>query len=87
MPLGGNRGKPNRGVSHCSHPAWKSLRDFHIPTVPNRRGKVENQLQVFHFPTRCFSVFTTTHGLRPLSWCNIGEGPFRRQPVSPMLPV
>jgi hypothetical protein len=37
-------------VSHCP---WKSLRDSHIPTVPARRGKVENQRQVSHFPTCC----------------------------------
>jgi hypothetical protein len=35
-----------------SHSPWKSLRDFHIPTAPARRGKVENQNQVSHFPTR-----------------------------------
>jgi len=37
-----------------SHSPWKSLRDSHIPTVPARRGKVENQRQVSHFPTCCF---------------------------------
>ena len=36
-----------------SHSPWKSLRDFHIPTAPARRGKVENQKQVSHFPTCC----------------------------------
>jgi hypothetical protein len=33
-------------------------RDFHISTAPATRGKVENQQQVFHFPTRCFSLST-----------------------------
>src|ERR1700733_14679977 len=37
-----------------SHGPWKSLRDCHIPTAPARRGKVENQRQVSHFPTCCF---------------------------------
>jgi hypothetical protein len=37
-----------------SHSPWKSLRDSHIPTAPARRGKVENQSQVSHFPTCCF---------------------------------
>src|SRR5208282_341017 len=36
-----------------SHSPWKSLRDSHIPTASARRGKVENQRQVYHFPTRC----------------------------------
>jgi hypothetical protein len=36
-----------------SHRPWKSLRDSHIPTAPARRGKVENQNQVSHFPTCC----------------------------------
>ena len=39
-----------------SHSPWKSLRDSHIPTAPARRGKVENQKQVSHFPTCCFLV-------------------------------
>ena len=39
-----------------SHGPWKSLRDSHIPTAPARRGKVENQKQVSHFPTCCFLV-------------------------------
>jgi hypothetical protein len=37
-----------------SHRPWKSLRDSHIPTAPARRGKMENQNQVSHFPTCCF---------------------------------
>jgi hypothetical protein len=41
-------------VSLVSHSPWKSLRDSHIPTAPARRGKVENQRQVSHFPTCCF---------------------------------
>jgi hypothetical protein len=32
----------------------RKKRDFHIPTAPARRGKVENQKQVSHFPTCCF---------------------------------
>jgi len=39
-----------------SHSPWKSLRDFHIPTAPTTRGKVENQKQVSHFPTVVFSL-------------------------------
>jgi len=35
---------------------WKSLRDSHIPTAPARRGKVENQKQVSHFPTLLSSL-------------------------------
>ncbi|MBZ5610542.1 MAG: hypothetical protein LAP38_19950, partial [Acidobacteriia bacterium] len=30
-------------------------RDSHISTAPTRRGKVENQEQVSHFPTHCSS--------------------------------
>ena len=36
-----------------SHHPWKSLRDSHIPTAPARRGKVENENHVSHFPTWC----------------------------------
>jgi hypothetical protein len=47
-----------------SHSPRKSLRDFHIPTAPARRGKVENQNQVSHFPT-CCSLFQTNPERRP----------------------
>jgi hypothetical protein len=44
-----------RQVSLVVHSPWKSLRDSHISTAPTARGKVENQGQVSHFPTCCFS--------------------------------
>ncbi len=43
----------------------RKRRDFHIPTAPARRGKVENQKQVFHFPTCCFSVSKPNPERRP----------------------
>ena len=48
-----------------SHSPWKSLCDSPIPTAPARRGKVENQKQVSHFPTCCFFV-PTNQERRPL---------------------
>src|ERR1700683_2013038 len=48
-----------------SHGPWKSLRDFHIPTAPARRRKVENRKQVSHFPTRC-SLNQINQERRPL---------------------
>ncbi len=55
-----------------SHSPWKSLRDSHIPTAPARRGKVENQKQVSHFPTCCF-LFPTNQERRP--WRRIASLP------------
>jgi hypothetical protein len=49
-------------ASHPSHEPLgnlaKSLRDSHIPTTPATKadGKVENQTQVFHFPTASVSL-------------------------------
>jgi hypothetical protein len=43
--------KTKSGFSFVSHSPWKSPGDFHIPTAPVKRGKVENQKQVSHFPT------------------------------------
>src|SRR5579864_9634736 len=43
----------------------RKRRDFHIPTAPARRGKVENQKQVSHFPTCCFSVSKPNQERRP----------------------
>jgi hypothetical protein len=45
-------------VSHGAHSPWKSLRDSHIPTAATRRGKVENEKHVSHFPACCFGVET-----------------------------
>src|SRR5713226_867908 len=42
--------------------------DSHIPTAPTRRGKVQNQNQVSHFPTRCL-YFYLAYGLRPMRSC------------------
>src|SRR5260370_6153071 len=43
----------------------RKRRDFNIPTAPARRGKVENQKQVSHFPTCCFSVSKPNQERRP----------------------
>jgi hypothetical protein len=48
-----------------SHNPCKSLCDFHIPTAPARRGKVENHTQVSHFPT-CCSLNQINQERRPL---------------------
>jgi hypothetical protein len=49
-----------------------SRRDSHIPTAPTTKadGKVENQHQVFHFPTATISLISekkkqSAGGLRP----------------------
>ena len=56
------------------------IRDSHISTAPTRRGKVENQPQVFHFPTFLFILsLRITSGLRPSLWSNDPEG----LPVAP----
>src|SRR5579863_8452910 len=34
----------------------RKKRDFHIPTVPAGRGKVENEKHVSHFPACCLYV-------------------------------
>src|SRR5271156_6423077 len=34
----------------------RRLRDFHIPTVPARRAKVENEKHVSHFPACCLHI-------------------------------
>jgi hypothetical protein len=48
-----------------SHSPWESLRDFHTPTAPARRGKVENQKQFRTFPLVVF-LFQTNQARRPL---------------------
>ena len=45
--------KTKSRFSFVSHSPWKSPGDFHIPTAPVKRGKVENRKQVSHFPTHC----------------------------------
>src|SRR5712671_2442652 len=55
MTACGRRGKPKSGFPRASTVLGnRKSRDFHIPTAAARRGKVENQKQVSHFPTRCF---------------------------------
>src|SRR5712691_11375811 len=52
----GRRGKPKAGFPRASTVRGnRKSRDSHIPTAAARRGKVENQKQVSHFPTCCFS--------------------------------
>ena len=48
--------KTKSRFSFVSHSPWKSPGDFHIPTAPVKRGKVENQKQVSHFPTASISL-------------------------------
>jgi hypothetical protein len=45
----------------------RKRRDSHISTAATRRGKVENEKHVSHFPARCLCVFQTTQkgGLAP----------------------
>src|ERR1700738_3742957 len=51
----GKRGKPKAGFpSFPTALGNRKRRDSHIPTAPARRGKVENQTQVSHFPACCF---------------------------------
>src|SRR5712671_5126052 len=55
MTVCGRRGKPKSGFPRASTVLGnRKSRDSHIPTAAARRGKVENQKQVSHFPTRCF---------------------------------
>src|SRR5713226_6891598 len=56
MTACGRRGKPKAGFPRASTVLGnRKSRDSHIPTAAARRGKVENQKQVSHFPTCCFS--------------------------------
>ena len=59
-------------VSLVIHSPWKSLRDSHISTAPITRGKVENQKQVSHFPTRCFPLKPKT---RKEAWRRVASLP------------
>ena len=45
--------KPRAGFPPRPQPLEIAGRDSHISTAPTRRGKVENQEQVSHFPTHC----------------------------------
>jgi hypothetical protein len=55
MTVCGRRGKPKTGFPRASTVLGnRKSRDSHIPTAAARRGKVENQKQVSHFPTRYF---------------------------------
>src|ERR1700704_334740 len=55
MTACGRRGKPKAGFPRASTVLGnRKSRDSHIPTAAARRGKVENQKQVSHFPTCCF---------------------------------
>jgi hypothetical protein len=50
----GQRGKPKPGFPRCPQPFGNhTKRDSHIFHRPARRGKLENQKQVSHFPTCC----------------------------------
>src|SRR6267142_1659553 len=55
MTACGRRGKPKAGFPRASTVLGnRKSHDSHIPTAAARRGKVENQKQVSHFPTCCF---------------------------------
>src|SRR3981081_3950735 len=55
MTACGRRGKTKAGFPRASTVLGnRKSRDSHIPTAAARRGKVENQKQVSHFPTFCF---------------------------------
>src|SRR6266481_5795405 len=55
MTVCGRRGKPKAGFPQASTVLGNRKNcDSHIPTAAARRGKVENQKQVSHFPTFCF---------------------------------
>src|SRR6266478_8735236 len=55
MTACGRRGKPKAGFPRASTVLGnRKSRDSHIPTAAARRGRVENQKQVSHFPTCCF---------------------------------
>src|SRR5438477_12449136 len=57
MTACGRRGKPKAGFPRASTVLGnRKSRDSHIPTAAARRGKVENQKQVSHFPT-CYFFF------------------------------
>jgi hypothetical protein len=69
-------GESQKQASHSFHEPLGNLakagRDFHIPTAAATRadGKVENQKQVFHFPTAPIPSLsnqtnTTAGGLSP----------------------
>src|SRR5229473_2923434 len=56
MTACGRRGKPKADFPRASTVLGnRKSRDSYIPTAAARRGKVENQKQVSHFPTCCFS--------------------------------
>src|SRR5260370_37936691 len=55
MTACGRRGKPKAGFPRASTVLGnRKPRDSHISTAAARRGKVENQKQVSHFPACCF---------------------------------
>src|SRR5947207_3270590 len=61
----GKRGKPKAGFpSFPTALGNRKRRDSHIPTAPARRGKVENQTQVSHFPTCCLFFSERRPGAR-----------------------
>src|SRR5205807_9352487 len=66
MTACGRRGKPKAGFPRASTVLGnRKSRDSHIPTAAARRGKVENQKQVSHFPTFCFSFPQNESERRP----------------------
>src|SRR5712664_620618 len=55
MTACGRRGKPKAGFPRASTGLGnRKPRDSHISIAAARRGKVENQKQVSHFPACCF---------------------------------
>src|SRR5260370_26151201 len=66
MTACGRRGKPKAGFPRASTVLGnRKSRDSHIPTAAARRGKVENQKQVSHFPTCCFFLPQNESERRP----------------------
>ena len=73
-------------ASHRSHSPWKSLARFPIPTAPAGRGKVQNQMQVLHFPTCCLIFFPSHTGFALCDHSILIGSAFSRG-VLPMSPV
>jgi hypothetical protein len=64
MARHGTRGKPEAGFPPAPQrlEISQNTRDFHIPTAPMSGGKVENQIQVSHFPTLRFLIYSRRPG-------------------------
>ncbi len=57
----GRSGKPKAGFPTAPTALGnRQLRDSHIPTAATRRGKVENEKHVSHFPAHCFVFVSKT---------------------------